>query len=104
VRLAYFLGLRYISVVNSTVASVAADYQLSLRYNIFASESIDVASQKSEDSSFTLTRHFDRFFASFTLYYDQVNRQSGFRFGFIPEGVGKGVSSNQVSSALGAQP
>jgi hypothetical protein len=63
-----------------------------------------VASQKSEDSSFTLTRHFDRFFASFTLYYDQVNRQSGFRFGFIPEGVGKGVSSNQVSSALGAQP
>jgi len=103
VRLAYFVGLRYIGQINSTVASVAADYQLSLRYNIAFSESVDVSTQKSEDSSVTLTRHFDRFFASLTIYYDQINQQEGFRFGFIPEGVGKGVSTDQVSNALGAQ-
>jgi hypothetical protein len=104
VRLAYFVGLRYIGQLNSTVASIAADYQLSLRYNVAFSESVDVSTEKSEDSSVTLTRHFDRFFASLTIYYDQINQQSGFRFGFIPEGVGKGVSSDQVSNALGATP
>jgi hypothetical protein len=101
VRLAYFVGLRYIGQINSTVASVAANYQLSLRYSVAFSESIDVGTEKSEDSSVTLTRHFDRFFASLTLYYDQVDQESGFRFGFIPEGVGKGVNTDQLSSALG---
>jgi lipopolysaccharide export system protein LptA len=102
VRLAYFLGLRYIGVINSTVASIAANYQLSLKYNIAFSESVDVATQKSEDSSVTLTRHFDRFFASLTLYYDQINQESGFRFGFIPEGLGRGVSTDQLNNALTA--
>jgi lipopolysaccharide export system protein LptA len=104
VRLAYFLGLRYIGDINSTVATAAVNYQLSLRYSISASESIDVASQKSEDSSLYITRHFDRFFGFFELYYDQINQQSGFRIGVIPEGVAKGVSSDQVGSALGGNP
>jgi hypothetical protein len=103
VRLAYFVGLRYIGQIDSTVASVAADYQLSLRYNLAFSESVDVATQKSEDSSVTLTRHFDRYYASITLYYDQINQQSGFRFGFIPEGVSKGVNSDQLSAVGMAQ-
>ncbi|MBV8781113.1 MAG: hypothetical protein JO353_06920, partial [Phycisphaerae bacterium] len=99
-RLAYFLGLRYIGVLNSTIASVGASYQLSLRYNVSVSESIDVSSRRSEGSSFTITRHFDRFFASLTLFYDQVSKQSGFRFGFVPEGFGRGVTTDQVSNAL----
>jgi hypothetical protein len=98
VRLAYFVGLRYIGQIDSTVASIAADYQLSLRYNVAFSESVDVSTQKSEDSSVTLTRHFDRFYASITVYYDQINDQEGFRFGFIPEGVSKGVSSDQLNA------
>ena len=99
-RVAYFLGLRYIGQLNSTVASVSTSYQVSLRYNVAVNESIDVGTQRSENSSFTLTRHFDRFFASLTLYYDQINRESGFRFGFVPEGLGKGVSSDEVSNSL----
>jgi hypothetical protein len=51
----------------------------------------------------TLTRHFDRYYASITLYYDQINQQSGFRFGFIPEGVSKGVNSDQLSAVGMAQ-
>jgi hypothetical protein len=98
VRMAYFLGLRYIGQINSTVASIAFDYQLSLRYNLATSESVDIESGKSEDASVTLTRHFDRYYASITLYYDQINQQSGFRFGFIPEGVGRGVSSDQLGA------
>ena len=102
-RLAYFLGLRYIGELNSTVASVSTSYQLSLRYNLSLNESIDLGTRRSENSSFTLTRHFDRFFASLTLYYDQIDKQSGFRFGFVPEGLGRGVSSDQVGNSLGAR-
>ncbi len=102
-RLAYFLGLRYIGIVNSTVASIGADYQLSLRYNISVTENVDVASQKSESSSFTITRHFDRFFASFTLYYDQIAQQSGFRFGFIPEGVNRSYGTDALANAVGSK-
>ena len=59
-------------------------YRAQRRYTLAFSESIDLDSKKSEDSSFTLIRHFDRFFVQFTAYYDQINDQSGFRLGIIP--------------------
>ncbi len=100
-RMGYFLGVRYIGQLNSTVASVGASYQISARYTVAGNESIDLASRRSEDSSFTLIRHFDRFFASFTVYFDQINNQSGFRFGFVPEGVRKGVSTDEIANVAG---
>ena len=50
-----------------------------------------------------VTRRFDRYFLTFQFYYDAVDDQSGFRVGLFPEGLGYGLTSDQVQGAIGAQ-
>ncbi|HMB96394.1 MAG TPA: hypothetical protein VKK61_10175, partial [Tepidisphaeraceae bacterium] len=73
---------------------------LTTKYAISASESIDLATRKSQNSQVTLIRNFDRFFMTFTVFYDQVDKDSGFRFGIFPTGLGYGLSTDQVQNAL----
>ncbi len=100
-RLSYFMGARYIGQINSTIASLGAYYELTAKYRLSLSQSFNFSTQQNETSAVTLIRRFDRFFMNFTFFYDAVNDESGFRFGLFPEGLGYGLSSDQLQRALG---
>jgi hypothetical protein len=100
-RLSYFVGTRYIGEINSTIASFALSYELSAKYALLLNQSYSISERRNQNSSVTLVRHFDRLFASITLYYDAVDDTSGFRFGITPEGLGAGVSSDALGQIFG---
>lgn len=102
-RLSYFIGTRYIGQINSTIATVAATYDLSAKYTLAFNQSFNLSDRRSQNSSVTIIRRFDRLIATFTLYYDGINDQSGFRFGLIPEGLGVGITTDQLNQVLGPQ-
>lgn len=102
-RLSYFLGLRYINVVDSVIASFSSNYQLSSKYSVQFSQSLSLNDRKSQNTNVTLTRKFDRYFLQFSFYYDAIDDETGFRFGLFPEGLGYGISSDQLQGALNNQ-
>ncbi|MBC8109080.1 MAG: LPS assembly protein LptD [Anaerolineae bacterium] len=102
-RLSYFIGTRYIGQINSTIANIAATYDLSAKYTLSFNQGFNLSDRTNQNSSVTIIRRFDRLLATLTLYYDAVEDQSGFQFGLIPEGLGVGISSDQLNQVLGPQ-
>jgi hypothetical protein len=100
-RMAYFLGTRYIGELNSTIASFVMNYDLSAKYAIRFSESINLSDRENQDTSVSLVRKFDKFFMIFTYYYDAVNDEQGFRFGLYPEGFAYGLTSDTFARYVG---
>ncbi|HEY7089052.1 MAG TPA: hypothetical protein VH518_13240, partial [Tepidisphaeraceae bacterium] len=101
-RMAYFLGLRYIGELNSTIASAVLNYDLSAKYAIRISESVNLSTQQNQDTSISVVRRFDKFFMVFTVFHDQVNDDSGFRFAIFPEGFAYGLSTDQFQQYIGS--
>ena len=66
-------------------------------------QSFSLNDRRSENTAITVTRRFDRYFLTFQFYYDAVDDQSGFRVGLYPEGLGYGLTSDQVQGAIGPQ-
>jgi hypothetical protein len=100
VRMSYYVGIDYIGTINSTVARIAAAYQVSAQYTFITVQAYDLTQEKAEESAITLLRHFDRFYASLTIFYNDISRQSGFQFGLIPEGLGRGVNTDVLQKYL----
>jgi hypothetical protein len=88
-RVNYFLGQRYIQPLNSNITTFITNYQLTTKYSLSYTQSFDFGVRHNVDSGITLIRHFDRFFAAFTLRYDAIGNESGFMFNLYPEGLGK---------------
>jgi hypothetical protein len=100
-RLRYYAGLRYIGTINSTIARFAMSYQLSAVYTLITDQAYDLNKNEAQESAFTLVRHFDRFYLLFTIFYNDVSRESGVQLGFIPEGLSKtGVASDELDKYL----
>ena len=87
-RLSYFVGQRYIQPLNSNITTFAANYQLTTKYTIAFQQSFDFGIERNVSSQFSVIRHFDRFFASVTLRYDEIGNTSGFMVNILPEGLG----------------
>jgi hypothetical protein len=102
-RLSYFVGVRYIDIVDSVIASFATNYSLTAKYSLQLVESVSLNDRRSQNTSVTLTRRFDRYFVTFTFYYNQVDDEGGFRFGIFPEGLGYGLTSDQLQSSFARQ-
>ncbi len=102
-RLNYFIGARYIGQINSTIASLTANYELSTKYTLNFSQSYNFSERRNQTSSIGLIRRFDRFFVTFSAYYDAIEDESGFRFAIVPEGLGAGISSQQFGTIFGGQ-
>jgi hypothetical protein len=102
-RLSYFVGTRYIGQINSTIANIAATYELSAKYTLAFNQSFNLSDRQNQNSSVTIIRKFDRLIATLTLYYDAIDDESGFRFGLIPEGLGVGISSDALNQVFGPQ-
>jgi hypothetical protein len=100
-RTSYFTGVRYIGQVNSTIATIAANYELSAKYALSFTQAFNLGDRRNENSSVTVIRRFDKLLLTLTLYYDAVDDESGFRFGIIPEGLGAGLSSETLGSVFG---
>ena len=101
IRMQYFLGLRYIGPLDSTIASVLMNYQISPKYAVLLAYSFNFAEHQTEQESIQLTRHFDRFYMTFTFFHDNIENNSGFRFGLFPEGLGGNVDTNQLQNLFG---
>jgi hypothetical protein len=88
-RVAYFIGQRYIQPLSSNILTTALSYELTNKYTFAVRQSYDFGVQREVTSDFSIIRHFDRFFVSLTLRYDEIGGNSGFQFNIFPEGLGK---------------
>ena len=96
-RVSYFVGTRYIEDLDSVIASFVMEYMLTTKYSIALSQSYDFGDEENVYSSASLRRRFDRFHMLFTLYNDQNEDESGFKFAVYPEGlIGIGSDSFQT--------
>jgi hypothetical protein len=100
-RLGYFIGTRYIHALNSNVSTVAFNYALTARYTLAGRQNYDFGVQHAVGTNVTLIRHFDRFFVSLTVNYDEIARQSGIAFNIWPEGLGAGVGTERLKQVFG---
>lgn len=98
--LSYFVGTRYIEVLNSNITTVAVTYQLTPKYTIGVSGSYDFGEGDRVRNSLTLTRKFDRFFMAVQVYRDETNDESGFTFNLYPEGITQGLGSNGLRNVF----
>ncbi len=103
IRMQYFAGLRYIGDINSTIASLLMNYQISAKYSVLMQYSFNFSENSEEETSIMLMRHFDRFYVTAEYYYDEIEQDSGFRVGILPEGLGSSVSSGQLQNLFGGQ-
>ena len=96
-RISYFLGQRYIEPLNSNITTFAMTYQLTPKYIAAFRQSFDFGIQKTVSTDISLIRHFDRFFATVSLRYDEIGNNSGFMVNITPEGFGAAGSSGLKS-------
>jgi lipopolysaccharide assembly outer membrane protein LptD (OstA) len=100
-RLQYFVGLRYIGDVDSTIASFLLNYQVSTKYSVLLQYAFNFSEHNTDEASITILRHFDRFYVSFEYFVDRIQDDSGFRVGIFPEGLGGNVSTSQLQNLFG---
>jgi hypothetical protein len=97
-RVSYFVGARYIDVLDSMIASVVLEYMLTMKYSVSLSQSYDFGNQAgSVYTSASLRRRFDRFYVMTTFYHDDNEDESGFRFSVYPEGLGIGIGGDSAT-------
>jgi hypothetical protein len=95
-RISYFLGQRYIEPLKSNITTFAANYQLTSKYTLSFRQSFDFGLSRNVASEISFIRHFDRFFASVSIRYDEIGNNSGFMINLIPEGFGTASGMRNV--------
>ncbi len=96
-RLSYFLGVRYVADLDSTFASFDAHYDMTRKYALDFSNTIDLGQNKGIAYYFSITRKFDRFAMLVRAYYDQTANVKGITFTLIPFGLGHTLGTDQLS-------
>jgi hypothetical protein len=99
-RLSYYIANRYIADLNSNVITFEIEYQLDNKYNLQATESLDLAQNKDVFYTFTLNRNFDNFLLSAQVYYDQATASHGFSVNIHPLGTGGNIGSNRLPATV----
>jgi lipopolysaccharide export system protein LptA len=101
-RIQYFVGVRYIGELDSTIASFLMNYEISTKYSLLLKYSFNFSENSTDTASVIVTRKFDRFFVTFEYFYDAINNDSGFRFGLFPTGLGGNVNTAQLQNLFGS--
>jgi hypothetical protein len=100
-HVSYFIGTRYINELDTMLASIALQYELTRKYSVTLGQSYDFDEDGTVYTSGGIRRRFDRLTAVLTAYHDQREDESGVRFTIYPEGLGVGLGTDTVNSVLG---
>jgi len=88
-RLRYYLGIRHIGPINSTVGTVGASYKINRKYSVSFFEQYDFSLEGGHNLTTvaTITRKFPRVYAAFTVVYDASQEDVGLMVTVWPEGI-----------------
>ena len=85
-RLSYYIGDSYVQALETQVFTLIANYNLTSKYTLSLTESLDFGPGRSAFTVVSLTRRFDVFAFSIAAYHDGINNVSGFNVNFFPSG------------------
>jgi hypothetical protein len=88
-RLEYFLGLRSMQPLDSTVGTAGINYQLTEKYRMSLFEQYDFQFNGGHNytTGFTIARKIERWYGALTAVYNQTNNEVAVYLTFWPEGV-----------------
>jgi len=92
----WYIGNRYIADLNSNIASIQFQYQISPKYTVGFGQDFDFGLGQNVSSSVSVIRYFDRFVMVFNLSHQEIGNQNGFSFAIAPTGLGFGISSDTL--------
>lgn len=92
----YYIGNRYIADLSSNIVTVSANYVITPKYSVGASQSWDFGLGKDVASSISVVRSFDRFIVSFNFSHDEISNQTGFSVNIAPIGFGQTLGSSAL--------
>jgi hypothetical protein len=85
-RLSYYIGDAYVQALDSQIFSLNASYNLTEKYQMSFYQALDFGASRAAVSSVSLTRRFDTFAVSASIYHDGIANTSGFNINFFPAG------------------
>ena len=97
-RLAYFIGNRYISDLNSNITSVHVDYEITSKYTLDLDQEFDFTQGKNVYSSLALIRKFDTFLMAFRYFFDETTNENSVSFNIYPSGLGAGLDTSAFNT------
>ncbi|MFP4106384.1 MAG: hypothetical protein ACLFVU_09875 [Phycisphaerae bacterium] len=88
-RLRYYIGARYLRDLDSGVGTFGLKYDISKKYSLgfFQQYDFDYQSGDNLATKITLTRKFERLYASFSVVYDDREGDVGVFLNIWPEGI-----------------
>ena len=88
-RLRYFCGLRRLSDLDSSIGTFGGSYKINRKYSasFFEQYDFDFNGRSNLITSATLTRKLPRWYASFTVRYDQRDNDLTLYITLWPEGI-----------------
>lgn len=103
-RFRYYAGVRTIHDADSVVGTFGVNYRISKKYSVslFEQYDFDFDGKQNLATSFSLIRKFPRWYAAFTLQYDQTNNDLSIFLTLWPEGIPEVRFSARRSGLLGA--
>jgi hypothetical protein len=90
-RTRYFVGARYIGEINSTIGTVALEYDMTQRYSFAFNQTFDLSEGASQNTSLQVLRKFEQFIFTVTLYFDRIEEEGGIAFSLSPRNIPLGL-------------
>jgi hypothetical protein len=98
--LSYFIGNRYVGLLDTDEWTFGVDYQLTSKYELLFTETYDIQAKANILTSVTLIRKFPRLTTAFTVTNDANNSDTTFMFTAWPEGFPQGGVGNMKGTQL----
>lgn len=99
-QVSWFIGTRYIEQLNSNIATVAIEYQLTPKYSVSLGQSYDFGENDTVGTNATIYRRFDRFVMALRVYNDSRNNVSGISFNLFPENLAPTFATDTLRGAF----
>ena len=105
-RVRYYLGIRSIEALDSTMGTLGVNYVISRKYTLsfFEQYDFDFDGGQNQATSLTLTRKFPRIYTAFTFAYDRMQDDVTMMVSLWPEGIPEvSVAGSRMSLLRGAE-
>jgi hypothetical protein len=85
-RLNYYIGDAYVQALETQIISFNANYNLTAKYQMGIYQALDFGASRAAVTSVSLTRRFDTFAFSVSVYHDGIANTNGFNINLFPAG------------------